>query len=217
MFVLEVTLLSNKIRKKWVYLMAKLPYKVIIDIAKTQGPKALKALKDNKEILSEAVPLVGRSAAKIKNIYDDKKKLSTAKEHYRKTRYVKYKNDILIKLADHNKLQLVEYKSEVESFIAQIENEETEELRLKKPLHSKRIDEWNKILIQIVDKMKIIDYKEYLQIFNNPDYTSSYFEGYNRKLTTYKKLIKEDNIEKIHDFIFVQTEKPRQLIEKDFV
>lgn len=197
--------------------MAKIPVNLIVNGAKKHGPKAVEFIKENKGIILTVTPLVAPAAAKLKKLYDDRKNAIAEKEHHRKKRYSEYIKDILLNLSEQNRLQLISYKDEVESFIAQIENEEKEEVALKKPLHSKRKDDWKKILIQIEDKMSVMDYQEYLKLFNNPTYTSSYFEGYDRKLNTYKKLIDEDNIEKIHEFISGNTEKSRQVIERDFV
>lgn len=197
--------------------MAKIPVNLIIDSAKKHGPKTIKYLKENQDNILKFAPLAVAGAAKFKKIYDDKKISLAEKEHYRKARYSEYKNSILGKLSELNKQQLVNYIDEVESFIEQIENEEKEEVVLKKPLHFKRRDDWKKILIQLEDKMNVVDYQEYLKLFNNPNYIGSYFEDYDRKLNTYKKLIEEDNIERIREFISKNTEKPRQVIERDFV
>lgn len=208
---------QQKIKLNEVYWMAKIPVNLMVNIAKNHGPKAIKAIKDNKEIILGAAPIVGAGAAKVKKVYHDRKNTSDTKEHYRKGRYSEYKNDILGNLSNQNRLQLVNYKDEVESFISQIEYEEKEEVVLKKPLHSKRRDDWKKILIQIEDKIRLMDYQEYLKLFNNPNYTSSYFEGYDRKLNAYKNLITEENIKEIHEFIFDQTGKSTEAIQRDFV
>ncbi|QHJ72268.1 hypothetical protein [Planococcus halotolerans] len=197
--------------------MAKIPVNLIVDVAKKHGPKAINNLKDNKELVAIVAPLVGAAAAKLKKLYDDRKIAFAEKEHHRKKRYSEYKNEILGNLPDLNRLQLVNHKDEVESFISQIEYEEKEEVALKKPLHSKRRDDWKKILIQIEDKIRLMDYQEYLKFFNNLTYTSSYFEGYDRKLNAYKNLISEESIKEIHEFIFEQTGKSTEAIQRDFV
>lgn len=197
--------------------MAKIPVDFLVDVAKKHGPKTIKKLKDNKELITIIAPLAGAAAAQLKKIYDDKMISAAEKEHHRKKRYSEYKNDILGNLPDQNRLQLVNYKDEVESFISQTENEEKEEVILKKPLHTKRSDDWKKILIQVEDKMRVMDYQEYLKLFNKPTYTSSYFEGYDRKLNAYKNLIAEENIKAIHEFIFEQTGKSTEAIQRDFV
>ncbi|MBU9673848.1 hypothetical protein KQ939_09890 [Planococcus sp. CP5-4] len=197
--------------------MAKIPGKLIVNGAKKHGPKAVEFVKENKDNIIKFAPLVGAAAAKIKIAYDNGKNNPAEKEHYRKKRYSEFKNSILATLSDQNRLQLSNYKNEIESFITQIENEEKEELVLKKPLHSKRRDDWEKILLQIEDKIKIMDYQEYLLLFNSPTTISNYFEGYDRKLNAYKKLIKEDNLKEIHKFVSKNTGKSIQSIERDFV
>lgn len=196
--------------------MAKIPINSMVHFAKDKGPKAIKIIEENKEIFLAAVPIVSAAAAKLKRFYEDRKITLAEKEHYRKSRYSEYKNNILVNLQDNNRLQLVNYKDEVESFIAQIENEENEEVVLKKPLHTKRRDDWKKVLLQIEDKIRIMDYQEYLKLFNNTTYISNYFEGYDRKINAYKKLVENENIKRIHDFISENTEKSVQSIERDF-
>ena len=199
------------------YWMAKIPINLIVDGAKKHGPKAIELIKDNKELIAIVTPLVGAAAAKLKSLSDDRKTALAAKEHFRKRRYNEYKKDILVNLPNYDRLQLVNYINEIESFIAQIENEAKDEIALKKPLHFKRRDDWKKVLLQIEDKMKIMDYQEYLNLFNSPIYISDYFKGYDRKLNAYKNLIDEDSIKKIHEFVFEQTEKSKEAIEKDFI
>lgn len=197
--------------------MAKIPVDLIVNGVKKNGPKTIKAIKDHEKLILAAAPLVAATAAKFKKLYDDKKISAAEKEHHRKKRYSEYKNDILGNLPSQNRLQLVSYKDEVESYISQIENEEKEEVVLKKPLHSKRRDDWKKMLIQIEDKIRLMDYQEYRKLFNNPTYSSSYFEGYDRKLNAYKKLIDEENMKEIHEFVFEQTGKSKEAIERDFI
>lgn len=206
-----------KTEKNGVYGMAKLPLNQIVNGAKKHGPEAIKFLKENKEFIAPLIPLINPVAEQLKKLHEKRKIALAEKEHHRKRSYSEYKNNILGNLSDQNRLQLVTYKNEVESFILQIENEEKEEVALKKPLHSKRRDDWKKILLQIEDKIKLMDYQEYLKLFNNPTYTSSYFEGHDRKLNFYKKLIIEDNMKEIHEFVFEQTGKSKEAIQKDFV
>ena len=68
---------------------------------------------------------------------------------HRKERYNHYKTKILPELDSQNRNELFQYIDEIEQFIQQIKNEEKKEISVKKPIHEKRINSWNDILIQI--------------------------------------------------------------------
>lgn len=83
-----------------------------------------------------------------------------------------------MELDNKNRNELFQYILEVEQFIQQIKNEENKELGVRKPIHKNRIKNWNDILIQIKDKMDAKDYLEFIKIYNNPNYHSEYFQGF---------------------------------------
>ncbi len=78
------------------------------------------------------------------------------------------------------------------------------------------MNNWNEILIQVKDKMDTKDYQEYLHLYNNPNYNSSYFEGFEGQIEKYKKLIENQNIEDLYNFIVAKTQKSLEEIKKDF-
>ena len=193
--------------------MAKIPVKLVVDSAKLHGPKVIKFAKDNKEIILAAIPPVAAGAKKIKEMRDNKKEVDS-KDHLRKKRFAEYKQ---IELGTRNKAYLLKSKHETENFISQINTEEEKELALKKPIHSKRIKNWNSLLIQIEDQMAVLDYQEYLKIYNDSNYISPYFEGFERLIEKYKRLIDEDSPEELVNFIHTQTKREIKVIEKDFL
>lgn len=198
-------------------LMAKVPAKLVIDSAKLHGPKVIQFAKDNKELVAAAVPLITPAAQKIKEFKtnNDIKKAKINKDPFRKKRFIEYKTQ---DLTIQNRLQLVKFKHEIENFISQINKEEEQELAIKKPIHSKRIKDWNSILVQIEDQMAVMDYQEYLKIYNNPTtYLSVHFEGFERLLDKYKKIIKGNSTEELFNFIHTQTKRDMKIIEKDFL
>jgi len=188
--------------------------KPLVDIVKTQGPTVTKFVKQNwKEISGTAsfVSTIGSGLKNSKNSDQYKEKL-----HYRKLRYSEYKTKILRELENKNRSVLFDYKLEVEQFIQQINNEERSELVVKKPLHSKRLNNWNAILIQIEDKISAKDYHEYLIIYNNPDYQSTYFERYEAQILKFKELINSGDIAKLYEYILTKTNKSIDVIKRDF-
>lgn len=198
--------------------MGKIPIKQIVDTVRTQGPKVGKFLKDNWKDVTKAVAVVGPVGKKINDLRKDNNnsKQEQGKIHYRKGRYIHYKTQILSDLDNKKRSELFQHRLQVEQFIKQIKDEENKELFVKKPLYSKRINKWNEILRQIEDKMLIKDYQEYIMIFNNPNYQSVYFEGYEGHLEKFKNLIINQNIDKLYEFLISETKKNIEEIKRDF-
>ncbi|MHC8522510.1 hypothetical protein ACPJHQ_16430 [Rossellomorea sp. H39__3] len=137
------------------------------------------------------------------------------KFHHRKVRYNHYKK-ILMELDSKNRNELFQYILEVEKFTQQIKNEENRELGVKKPIHKKRIKNWNDILIQIKDKMDTKDYLEFIKIYNNPNYHSEYFQGFEGVVETFKKLNNKQESVDLIKYIEEITNKGIEQIKKDF-
>lgn len=114
--------------------MAKIPVKLVFDVAKTHGPKVVKFANDNKEIIAGAIPMIGAGAKKFIDQQADKKmnKAENNNDQYRELRIADYKKNELKKLDNISRIQLVKHKHEIESFISQIANEEKQVLAIKK-------------------------------------------------------------------------------------
>jgi hypothetical protein len=198
--------------------MAKIPIKPIVDTAKTHVPKVGKFVKENWKEISQGAALVGTLGKKVNDFRENKKdtKLYDAKIHYRKNRYIKYKTEILPELDNKKRHELFQARLEVEQFIQQIKNEENKELVVKKPLHSKRIKDWNEILIQIKDKIETKDYQEYLMIYHTTNYHSAYFEGFEGQIVKFKNLIENSNTDEIYNYLFETTKRSKEEIKRDF-
>lgn len=193
--------------------MAKIPVK-LIDAAKNHGPQLGKFLKEN---WKETTAVVGTLSKATKYIIDKKEtNKNSRKINYRKDHYSQYKTTILKELDNKKRSELFKYDQEIQKFIKQIQNEEKNDITFKKTLHSKRVNNWNKVLIQIKDKMDSKDYQEYLLIYNNPNYNSSYFEGFEGQIEKFKKIIENQNRDDLYNFISAKTGKNLTEIEKDF-
>ncbi|UQW98823.1 hypothetical protein M2M59_07360 [Rummeliibacillus sp. G93] len=198
--------------------MSRKPIGTIKEAFKKYGPKAGKFIKDNRKEIFATVGTFGAGGESIKK-YREKKKESNKAEgklHYRKERYNLYKTKILTELDSQNRNELFQYILEIEQFIQQIKNEEKKESGVKKPIHEKRIKNWNDILIQIKDKMSTKDYLEFIKIYNNPNYKSEYFKGFEGHVEKFKKL---NNVKKTDDllkYIAEITNRTIDQIEKDF-
>lgn len=120
-------------------------------------------------------------------------------------------------LSNTNRKELVDYRNEINQFIRQIKNEQTNEVATKKPVHNWRIKNWEAIRLQIEDKMDLKDYQEYLKIYNNTGVASPYFSGFEILLSKYKEVVETREIEKIRKFVANNTNFPLETIRKDFI
>ncbi|WP_226036787.1 hypothetical protein [Aquibacillus saliphilus] len=109
----------------------------------------------------------------------------------------------------------MQYKLEVEQYIRQIEDEEKSEVKAKKPIHSKRIKNWQSVLIQIEDKIATKDYHEYFMIYNDSDYNSQYFEGYLTLVNKFRNLINNEDNGPLCEFLSKTIKKSQTELEKD--
>jgi hypothetical protein len=122
----------------------------------------------------------------------------------------------IIALDSQNRNELFKYILEVEQFIQQIKNEENKELVVKKPIHIKRIKNWNDILIQIKDKMYTKDYIEFIKIYNNPNFHSEYFKGFEGLVENFKKLNNREKYDDLLKYIAEITNRSIEQIKRDF-
>lgn len=196
--------------------MAKIPIKPIVQSLKTNGPTFIKFVKNNWKELSTTAVTVSEFSRQVVDRKKNKKESNQENIHYRKARYTLYKTDIMNNLDAKKRTELFQYKLEVEQFLQQIKDEEKIELAMKKPIHSKRMKNWDQILIQIEGKMVIKDYQEYLLVYHSPNYQSAYFEGYEGQLEKFKRLIKSDNTDELYDFFITNTKRSKEDIQKDF-
>lgn len=197
--------------------MSRIPIRPIIESVKKYVPKAGKFIKDNrKEITAVLGTLgVGESIKKHREKKEESNK-TEGKLHYRKWRYKHYKTNILTELDSQNRNELFQYILEIEQFMQQIKNEENKEIGIKKPIHEKRIKDWNDILIQIKDKKSTKDYLEFIKIYNNPNYQSEYFKGFEGIVEKFKKLNNDEKYDDLLKFITEITSRNIDQIKKDF-
>lgn len=196
--------------------MAKIPVKLLIDTAKVHGPKVIKLAKENKDIAAAAAPLIAAGTKKIKDFKDNKeeKKEENNADLIRRKHFKGYKT---IDLNNQNRSQLIKLKHEIENFISQLHKEEEQEVAVKKPLYSKKIKNWNSLLVQVEDQLAVMDYQEYLKIYNNPAYQSEYFAGFDKRIEIFKNIVESNSSEGLYSFIHTQTKRDIEVIKKDFL
>lgn len=181
------------------------------------GKKVSKLIKENPKEFTAFLSLLGSGGKIIKEKTDKKNESKKdGKLHHRKERYRFYKIKVLLELDGKNRKELFHYRLEIEQFLKQIENEGNMELGVKKPIHKKRMKKWNDILIQIKDKMHTRDYLEFIEIYNNPDYHSEYFKGFEGLVEKFKKLNNQKEYDKLLTYIAKITNRNIEQIHKDF-
>ena len=180
---------------------------------------AAKFVKENWKTIATAAPIVGGTVKKVFTTSKDfiENRSSSGKTHHRKTKFINYKKEILPNLESNNRTQLHKYESQVKQFIKQIESEEEKGSNIKKHLHSKRINKWNEILVQLQDMIRLLDYQEYLRIYNDPVYESAYFKGFEGNIVKIKEHINNQNQKELFQFINTQTDKDFDEIQRDFL
>lgn len=198
--------------------MSRKPIGSIIEGVKKYGPKAGKFIKDNRKEITGVLSVLGAGDYIKKRIEkrEGSNKAEEKKMHPRRRRYKHYENKLLPELDIQNRNELFQYKLEIEQFIQQIKNEEKEDISIKKPIHEKRIKEWNDILIQIKDKMSIKDYLEFIKIYNNPNYQSEYFKGFEGDVVKFKKLNNGEKYDDLLKYVAEKTSRNMDQIKKDF-
>lgn len=189
--------------------------KPIVDIAKAQGPKAVKLIREN----PEGIMAVLGAVKVVKTNFDErkKKKAEEGKISLRKERFNEFNKSIIKNLNEYNREELFNYKLEIKEFIEQIDKEMAEETKAKKPLHVKRRKKWEALLTQIDSKLKTKDYREYLKIYNNNDYVSAYFEAFERNVQRFKEVSKKGDSEEITNFLIDQTGVDDAVIRNEFL
>ncbi|WP_411334435.1 hypothetical protein ACK1LH_02900 [Metabacillus indicus] len=193
--------------------MGRIPIRPIIE----GGKKAGKIINENRKEITAVISLLSAGGKVIKENTVKKNESNKTEEklHHRKMRYNQY-NKILKELDTQNRSELFQYILEVEQFIEQIKNEENKELGIKKPIHKNRIKNWNNILTQIKDKMYAKDYLEFIKIYNNPNYHSEYFIGFEGIVEKFKKLNNREKYDDLLKYIAEVTNRSFQQIKKDF-
>lgn len=181
------------------------------------GKKVGKLIIENRKEITAAITALSAGGKVIRENIGKKKETNKTEEklHHRKLRYNQYKK-ILMELDNKNRNELFQYILEVEHFIQQIKNEENKELGVKKPIHKNRIKNWKDVLIQIKDKMAAKDYLEFIKIYNNPNYHSEYFQGFEGVAEKFRKLNNREKYNDLLKYIAEITNRGIEQIKKDF-
>ncbi|WP_342527207.1 hypothetical protein MKY84_01180 [Chryseomicrobium sp. FSL W7-1435] len=194
--------------------MAKIP----VDVLKALGQKGIEIIKKNPQVVLTALG----GSKKLVDFLNERKKTEAerfekkiqdqrarGKLHYRKDRYIKFQNEILPNINNHNFEELDQLITEVESFIEQLENEA---ILINKPLINKRKSNWTSISTQLKNKRDNNLYYELKRLNNEVDYTSNFMP---ESLQLYFSKI--ESLEERKEFVFISTGKSREKINIDFL
>ncbi|MFB1082185.1 hypothetical protein [Jeotgalibacillus sp. JSM ZJ347] len=189
--------------------MSKVP--LILGLAKKHGPDIIKYSKT----LANELPGMINKTNEIKESREKNKQINM---HPRKKLLENYQLTFLPELDKKNRSELIHARLEVNQNIKQIKEEQQKEALVKKVLrNSKEIIRWKNLLAQINDKIAIKDLEEYRRLYNHPDHTSDYFDGFQTHIDKYKRLLQEENGEKIIAFLHEQTGISREEIKREFL
>lgn len=198
--------------------MSKKSTDLIINGVKKYGPAVGKfAIEHKKEIVGAIGALgVKEQLKKRTNKESNPKKAKDKIMHPRKKRYQYYLTEVIPTVDTRNRDELFQYKLEVEQCIQQIKLEQAQDIVIKKQIHESRIKEWDAILSQIVSQMTVKDYMEYLKLFNNPEYQSEYFKGFEGDVEKFKKLNTIEQYDTLVHYIHEKTNIDIEQIKKEF-
>ena len=196
--------------------MSKKSTELIVNGVKKYGPTVGKlALKHNKEIMGALGSI--NLKKRPKNTDDSEQSPKKAKnKHPRKQRYQYYLTEVTPTLDTRNRDELFQYRLEVEQCIQQIKMEQAQDIVIKKQIHEGRIKEWESILSHIVSQMTIKDYMEYLRLFNNPEYQSDYFTGFEGDVEKFKKLNTVEQYDALVQYVHEKTMIDIEQIKREF-
>ncbi|TCI28537.1 hypothetical protein EVJ33_13210 [Exiguobacterium sp. SL-10] len=198
--------------------MSKKSTELIINGVKKYGPAVGKFALAHKNEIAGAIGALGvtERLKKRTNKESNPKKGKDKIMNPRKKRYQYYLTEVVPTVDTRNRDELFQYKLEVEQCIQQIKYEQAQDIVIKKQIHEGRIKEWHAVLSQIVSQMTVKDYMEYLKLFNNPEYQSEYFKGFEGDVEKFKKLNTVEQYDTLVRYVHEKTNIDIEQIKKEF-
>ncbi|AUD14905.1 MULTISPECIES: hypothetical protein [unclassified Planococcus (in: firmicutes)] len=194
--------------------MAKIPVKLVADLAIKHGPKVVDQIAKNSHLIKPAVDKIDQFAKRQNKRKDEK--VASRSTPYLEQQYKLYNDEILPNLDTCQRNELVSYKLDVQKTLFQMNPDKKSGPKPKVVLSNKKSKKWEQVLSQIEGKLSAKDYEEYLNLYHNPESESVYFQGYEQNTTIFKKLLAENDSGKIREFLSNQTNMDTQDINRDF-
>ncbi len=189
--------------------MAKIPVKLVAGLAIKHGPKVVDQLTKNAHLIKPAVDKIDQFAKK--NNERKTEKVASRTTPYLEQHYQMYNDEILPSLSISQRSELIGYKLDLKKILEQISA-----AKKKIAVPTNKSKKWEQVLSQIEGKLNAKDYEEYLKLYHNPESESTYFQGYEQNTAIFKKLLAENNADKIREFLSNQTNMDTQDINRDF-
>ena len=189
--------------------MAKIPVKLVAGLAIKHGPKVVDQITKNAHLIKPAVDKIDQFAKKQNERKDEK--VASRTPPYLEQHFQMYNDEILPSLSTSQRSELIGYKLDIKKILEQISAD-----KKKAALPNKKSKKWEQLLLQIEGKLHAKDYEEYLKLYHNPESESTYFQGYEQNTAIFKKLLSENDSDKIHEFLSNQTNMGTEDINRDF-
>ncbi len=189
--------------------MAKIPVKLVAGLAIKHGPKVVDQITKNAHLIKPAVDKIDQFTKK----QNERKveKVASRTTPYLEQHFQMYNDEILPSLSTSQRSELIGYKLDIKKILEQISAD-----KKKAALPNKKSKKWEQLLLQIEGKLHAKDYEEYLKLYHNPESESTYFQGYEQNTAIFKKLLSENDSDKIHEFLSNQTNMDTEDINRDF-
>ncbi|MFP3322671.1 hypothetical protein R0K05_06160 [Planococcus sp. SIMBA_160] len=189
--------------------MAKIPVKLVAGLAIKHGPKVVDQITKNAHLIKPAVDKIDQFTKK----QNERKveKVTSRTTPYLEQHFQMYNDEILPSLSTSQRSELIGYKLDIKKILEQISAD-----KKKAALPNKKSKKWEQLLLQIEGKLHAKDYEEYLKLYHNPESESTYFQGYEQNTAIFKKLLSENDSDKIHEFLSNQTNMDTEDINRDF-
>ncbi|WP_271853370.1 hypothetical protein [Planococcus maritimus] len=189
--------------------MAKIPVKLVAGLAIKHGPKVVDQITKNAHLIKPAVDKIDQFTKKQNERKDEK--VASRTTPYLEQHFQMYNDEILPSLSTSQRSELIGYKLDIKKILEQISAD-----KKRAALPNKKSKKWEQLLLQIEGKLHAKDYEEYLKLYHNPESESTYFQGYEQNTAIFKKLLAENESDKIREFLSNQTKMDTEDINRDF-
>lgn len=194
--------------------MAKIPGKPIADFTAKAGPKIIDHFAKNPHHIEPIVNAAEKALEWQKKRKEKKEEGRTIP--YLEQRYKVYNNEILPSLDTYLRSELLSFRVDVQKILEQIDVEKKKDAKPKAVFHNKNSKKWQQVFTQIEGKLNAKDYEEYLRLYHTSDSESVYFKDHEQNTATFKKLLAENDSDKIRVYLSKQTNMSSEDITRDF-
>lgn len=194
--------------------MAKLPVKPVANFAIKHGPTVAKIISDNQHHIKNGMDILSdfvESKRMQKEQKDAERTVPYMEQHYKL-----YNDEILPSLDTYLRSELLSFRVDVQKILEQIDVEKKKDAKPKAVFHNKKSKKWQQVFTQIEGKLNAKDYEEYLRLYHTSDSESVYFKDHEQNIATFKKLLAENDSDKILVYLSKQTNMSSEDITRDF-